>query len=67
MQFSFLNLLIKNDNRLNFNDQKFDLIIHALSLHWFDDPVGQLIQVRQALRPDGLMLAFFSVGRHFMN
>ena len=56
-------ILIKNDNRLNFNDQKFDLIIHALSLHWFDDPVGQLIQVRQALRPDGLMLAFFFGGQ----
>ncbi len=33
-----------------------DLVIHALALHWADDPVGQLIQCRRALRPDGLMI-----------
>ena len=54
--------LINDENHLNFNDNKFDLIIHALSLHWHNDPVGQLIQVRQALKPDGLMLAFFFGG-----
>ena len=47
---------------LNFNDQKFDLVIHALSLHRCNDPIGQLIQVRQALKADGLMLAFFMGG-----
>jgi len=34
-----------------------DLVIHAMSLHWADDPVGQIIQCRRALRPDGLFLA----------
>ncbi len=34
-----------------------DLVISALELHWANDPVGQLIQMRRALRPDGLMLA----------
>lgn len=34
-----------------------DLVVHALALHWANDPVGQLVQVRHALRPDGLMLA----------
>ncbi|WP_089234692.1 methyltransferase domain-containing protein [Tropicimonas sediminicola] len=33
-----------------------DLILHALALHWADDPVGQLAQARYALRPDGLFL-----------
>ena len=33
-----------------------DLVIHAMSLHWANDPVGQLIQCRRALRPDGLFL-----------
>lgn len=33
-----------------------DLVIHALALHWADDPVGQLIQMRHALKPDGLAL-----------
>lgn len=33
-----------------------DLVVHALSLHWANDPLGQLIQCRRALRPDGLFL-----------
>ena len=33
-----------------------DLLIHDLSLHWANDPVGQLVQSRRALRPDGLFL-----------
>lgn len=33
-----------------------DLVIHALALHWADDPVGQIVQCRHALRPDGLFL-----------
>ena len=33
-----------------------DLVIHAMSLHWADDPVGQLIQCKRALKPDGLFL-----------
>ena len=34
-----------------------DLVVHALALHWANDPVGQLVQCRRALRPDGLILA----------
>lgn len=34
-----------------------DLVVHALGLHWANDPVGQLVQCRRALRPDGLLLA----------
>ena len=34
-----------------------DLVVHALALHWANDPVGQLIQCRRALAPDGLMIA----------
>ncbi len=33
-----------------------DLILHALALHWANDPVGQLVQCRRALRPDGLFV-----------
>lgn len=35
-----------------------DLIIHALALHWANDPVGQLVQCRHALRADGMFLGF---------
>ncbi|MGC3937974.1 methyltransferase domain-containing protein [Roseobacter sp. EG26] len=34
-----------------------DLVIHSLGLHWANDPVGQLIQCRRALKPDGLLIA----------
>jgi SAM-dependent methyltransferase len=34
-----------------------DLVAHALALHWSNDPVGQLVQARRALRPDGLLIA----------
>ncbi|MFT4784461.1 MAG: SAM-dependent methyltransferase [Paracoccaceae bacterium] len=33
-----------------------DLIVHAMALHWADDPIGQLVQARRGLRPDGLFL-----------
>lgn len=34
-----------------------DLVVHDMALHWAADPVGQLVQMRHALRPDGLMMA----------
>ena len=37
--------------------ESFDLVLHLFGLHWSEDPVGQLIQCRHALRPDGLFLA----------
>jgi SAM-dependent methyltransferase len=40
-----------------------DLVIHALCLHWADDPVGQIVQCARALRPDGLFIAAFFGGR----
>lgn len=40
-----------------------DLVIHALALHWADDPVGQIVQCRRALKPDGLFLGVLPGGR----
>lgn len=40
-----------------------DLVIHAMALHWADDPVGQIVQCARALRPDGLFLAVLPGGR----
>lgn len=34
-----------------------DLVLHMMALHWANDPVGQLIQCRRALRPDGLLIS----------
>lgn len=33
-----------------------DLVVHAMGLHWANDLVGQLVQCRRALKPDGLFL-----------
>ena len=33
-----------------------DLVLHCFGLHWADDPVGQMVQSRLALVPDGLFL-----------
>ncbi len=40
-----------------------DLVVHALCLHWASDPVGQLVQARQALRADGLFLGLMFGGQ----
>lgn len=42
---------------LPFGTGSFDLVVASLSLHWVNDLPGALIQLRQALRPDGLLLA----------
>lgn len=34
-----------------------DVVIHAMSLHWANDPVGQIIQCKRALQKDGLFLS----------
>jgi len=40
-----------------FRDRSFDLVISVLALHWVADLPGTLIQLRRALKPDGLLLA----------
>lgn len=40
-----------------------DLVIHAMALHWAEDPVGQIVQCARALRPDGLFIAACPAGR----
>ena len=42
---------------LPFADASFDLVVSPLALHTVNDLPGALIQIRRALRPDGLMLA----------
>ena len=42
---------------LPFAPASFDLVVANLSLHWINDLPGALIQLRRALKPDGLFLA----------
>jgi len=46
-----------DEESLPFATASFDLIVASLSLHWINDLPGALLQLRQALRPDGLLLA----------
>jgi len=49
--------LVLDPEQLPFAPQSFDLIVSPLALHWTNDLLGALIQIRLALKPDGLMLA----------
>ncbi|MDZ7905708.1 MAG: methyltransferase domain-containing protein [Cypionkella sp.] len=55
--------IIPPDDTLGLNEGAFDLVIHAMALHWANDPVGQLVQMRRALRPDGLAIALMFGGQ----
>lgn len=48
---------------LDLSPDSHDLVVHAMALHWANDPVGQLIQARHSLQPDGLFLAATLGGR----
>jgi SAM-dependent methyltransferase len=48
--------LAADEARLPFAEASLDLIVSSLTLHWLDDLVGALIQIRRALKPDGLFL-----------
>ena len=49
--------VVADDDLLALEPGAHDLVIHGQSLHWAADPVGQLVQCRRALAPDGLMIA----------
>jgi NADH dehydrogenase [ubiquinone] 1 alpha subcomplex assembly factor 5 len=46
-----------DEEYLPFAANSFDAVVSNLSLHWVNDLPGALLQVRRALRPDGLFLA----------
>lgn len=48
--------VVADTDTLALEPQSHDLVVHAMALHWANDPVGQLVQCRRALKPDGLML-----------
>jgi SAM-dependent methyltransferase len=48
--------VVLDEERLPFAAGSLDLVVSALGLHWTNDVVGALIQIRQALKPDGLFV-----------
>jgi len=48
--------IVPDADMLDLTPGAHDLVVHAMALHWANDPVGQLVQARRALKPDGLLL-----------
>ncbi len=46
-----------DEEALPFAPSSLDLVVSSLALHWVNDLPGALVQIRRALRPDGLFLA----------
>jgi SAM-dependent methyltransferase len=54
--------VVADEEALPFRDGALDLVVSALALQFVNDLPGTLIQVRRALRPDGLLLAALAGG-----
>lgn len=55
--------VVADDEVLALEPGAHDLVVHALCLHWANDPVGQIVQSARALRPDGLFIAVMFGGQ----
>ncbi|HJS32154.1 MAG TPA: methyltransferase domain-containing protein [Alphaproteobacteria bacterium] len=50
-------IVVADEEFLPFGEASFDLVLSCLSLHWTNDLPGALVQIRRALKPDGLFIA----------
>ncbi|MDS9466624.1 methyltransferase domain-containing protein [Paracoccus sp. MBLB3053] len=55
--------IVEDSPELDLEPGAHDLVIHAMALHWAEDPVGQIAQCARALRADGLFIAACPGGR----
>jgi SAM-dependent methyltransferase len=58
----FAPAIVGEAEALPFRPASFDLIVSVLDLHHVNDLPGALLQLRQALKPDGLLLAALFAG-----
>jgi len=49
--------VVADEEALPFGTEKLDLVVSGLALHFVNDLPGALLQIRRALKPDGLFLA----------
>jgi SAM-dependent methyltransferase len=54
--------VVADEEALPFRDGSLDLVVSALSLQFVNDLPGVLVQIRRALKPDGLLLAAVVAG-----
>jgi SAM-dependent methyltransferase len=55
--------MVEDAEVLDLAPASLDLVVHAMAMHWANDPVGQIVQCRRALRPDGLFLGLMFGGQ----
>ncbi len=55
--------VVIDPEHLPFAAQSFELVVSILALHWVNDLPGALVQIRRALKPDGLFLGSLLGGR----
>ena len=55
--------VVPDDDILALTPGAHDVVVHALCLHWANDPVGQMVQCRHALRADGMFLGLLFGGQ----
>src|SRR6516225_12125693 len=55
-------LVAADEEALPFRDASLNLVVSALTLQFVNDLPGTLIQIRRALKPDGLLLAALAGG-----
>ena len=60
---SSVSTVCADEELLPFRPNSFDLVLSNLDLHWVNDLPGCLLQIRHALKPDGLLLASMLGGR----
>jgi len=54
--------VVADEEALPFAEGAFDLVVSALALQFVNDLPGTLVQIRRALKPDGLFLAALAGG-----
>ena len=54
--------VVADEEALPFRDASLDLVVSGLALQFVNDLPGTLIQIRRALKPDGLLLAALAGG-----
>jgi SAM-dependent methyltransferase len=57
-----LSRIVADEERLPFRDASLDLVVSGLALQFVNDLPGTLVQIRRALKPDGLFLAALAGG-----
>ena len=58
----FAKTIVADEESLPLEAASLDLIVAPLTLHWTNDLPGALIQMRRALKPDGLLMAALFAG-----